>query len=158
MAGKKEKKEKAPKGAKGGKKKGLPLLALIPLAIAGVAALPVTLVMVAGLIPSIVIAFTDRNPKRNLTVAVVALNIASTLYVVLLLLKQGFSIDYAIRLLSQPVHFAIMWGGAGIGLALMSFVPQAVAQVLSSVAEIKIQKYRDNQNEMKKTWGDQVGQ
>lgn len=161
MADKKEKKEKAPKAAKGEKspkKKGIPLLAMIPIGIVAVAALPVTMIVVAGLIPSAVIAMTDRNPKRNQTVAVVALNIASTLYVALLLLKQGFSVEYAIKLLSQPIHFAIMWGGAGIGLALMTFVPQAVAQVLSSLAEIKIQKYRENQTELKKIWGDQVGQ
>lgn len=159
-AAKKEAGKKEAKGAKAGaaKKGGTPILLLIPLFIGAVAALPATLVAIAGLVPAFVAWFTDRSPKRSMMVAVGILNLTSTLYVVLMLVTKEFSLDYAVRLLSDPANYMIMWGGAGLGMALYSFVPQAVAQVLAVLAEGKIKKYRDHQVELKKTWGDQVGQ
>ncbi len=154
-----KKEAKAAKGEAAPKKKGgISILLLVPLAIAAVVGLPATLVALAGMVPTFVAWFTDRSPKRSMLVAVGVLNITSTLYVVLMLVIKEFSLDYAARLLSDPANYMIMWGGAGLGMALYTFVPQAVAQVLAVVAEGKIKKYREHQAELKKIWGDQVGQ
>ncbi len=158
MADKKEKKEKAPKAEKvKSGKKGLPLPLMIVLVIIGLIFLSITLVLVVGMLPAIVLSATDRSPKRNLTVGVGALNLSSTLYVIFALIKRGPTVEYAIQLLMDPANYLIMWAGAALALVLHKVIPAVVAQALAGMAEIKIQRLRENQKELKKTWGDGVG-
>jgi hypothetical protein len=65
-------------------------------------------------------------------------------------------LDYAIRMLQDPLNWLIMWGGAGIGLALLTLIPPVVAQVLTSISEFKLQKIKVNQAEIRKIWGEDV--
>jgi hypothetical protein len=141
------------------KKKGGTLwLAFVVLGIAGLFVLPLSMIVVVGFIPTIAMACTDKSRGRSVTVAVGALNMVGVTYLVIQLIQKGLSFDYALRLLSDPVHWLIMWGGAGLGYTLLYVIPPIVAHVLTSVSEFKIQKLKTNQDEIKKTWGKDVAE
>lgn len=147
---------KPEKTAKAGSKKGLPLFVIMLLGIIGLGALPVTLILIAGLIPTLVMAFTDRNPARHLTVCVGALNLVGISFVVLQMVKKGYGLDYALQLLIRPENWAIMLGGAALGYAIHTVIPPLVAQVLAAMAEGRVGKLKTNQQDIKKSWGAEV--
>ena len=144
------------KGAKGAKGKGGLMPAFIILGIGGLCVLPASIVAFCGLIPTIATTFTDKSRGRSVSVAVGALNLTGVAYIVIQLGMKGMRLDYAITLLQDPMNWLIMCGGAGIGLALLSLIPPIVAQVLTTLSEIKLQKLKANQVEIRKIWGEEV--
>jgi hypothetical protein len=157
MADKKPKAEKAAKPGKekkAGSKRKLLLFALIAV---GVVIPGAGVIMLAGLLPSLVIGLTDSSRGKSLTVCVASLNAAGVLHVVLELMRQGFSFEYALGLIYQPQTYIIMWGAAALGFGFFTFIPGLVAQAMAGMAEGKITRLRHNQQELKRLWGDQVG-
>lgn len=139
-----------------GNAKGSKLIALMVLGVLGLCVLPVSVVALAGLLPSLVIFMTDKSRGRSVTVAIGALNITGVAYVVINMLRKDISLDYAVRILSDPANWLIMWGGAGFGYLLLSIIPPLVAQVLTTLSEIRSQKLKANQTEIRKIWGEDV--
>ncbi len=146
---------KASKGKGTGKGRGL-FPAFLILGVASVFVLPASVVAAAGLIPTLVTAMTDKSRARSVTVAVGALNLTGVAYVVIQIFQKGLRLDYAMQLLQDPLSWLIMWGGAGIGMALLTLIPPIVAQVLTTLSELKLQKLKSNQAEIRKTWGEDV--
>ena len=143
------------------KKGGVGLIAFLIIIVGGLCLLPVTLIMLAGLIPSFAIAMSDRGRAKHFTVCVAALNCVGVVHMILELFKRNavttFSgIEYPMRLLSEPINWLIMWGGAGLGYALFAVIPPAIANLLSAMAQSKIETYKKNLTELQKTWGNDV--
>lgn len=138
------------------KKGGIPLVALILGGIAAMLALPITLVLAGALLPTGAIALTDRSEKRSATVCIGALNLASAVVVVMQLIRSGLSFDSALALLMQPMNWLIMWAGAAVGWAILTFVPPTVAQILAGMAEMRMTKLKKNLEDIKKNWSDSV--
>lgn len=148
---------KGAKGAKGGGKKKNGLFpAFLILGIGSLFVLPASIVALAGLIPTLATAMTDKSRAHSVTVAVGSLNLTGVVYVVIQIFQKGLRFDYAMQLLQDPLNWLIMWGGAGIGLALLSLIPPIVAQVLTTISEFKLQKLKANQAEIRKMWGEDV--
>jgi hypothetical protein len=145
---------KEKKAGSSGTKRKLLIFALIA---AGIAVPGAGVVMLAGLLPSLVIGLTDSSRGKSLTVCVASLNAAGVLHVLLGLMQQGFSFEYALNLVSTPQTYVIMWGAAGLGFTFFTFIPGMVAQMLAGMAEGKIARLRHNQQELKRLWGDEVG-
>lgn len=151
-----KKKEEKAEGKKAKKKGGIPLVALVLGGIAALLALPITLILVAALVPTFVLMLTDRSEKRSPTVCVGALNLSSAAVVVMQLMRTGLGFDNALALLMQPLNWLIMWAGAAVGWAILTFVPPVVAQLLAGMAEMRVVKLKKNLDEIKKNWSDSV--
>jgi hypothetical protein len=157
------KKEKpAPKGKEpkeGKKKKGggpSALMIIIFMALTFVA-LPISIVAIPGMIPTLVMALTDRREGKFKTAAVGSLNLAGVAYVVfLVLLRKGFNVEYALQLIRSPEMWAVMWGAAAIGYGIFVVIPPIVAQFLATIAEIRARKLRGNLDELRQVWGEDV--
>ncbi len=146
------------KTAKGVKKKGKGGLvpAFLILGVGAVLVLPASMVALAGLVPTLVMAMTDKSRAYSVTVAVGSLNLTGVVYVVIPVFQTGLRMDVAMNILQQPLNWLVMWGGAGLGLALLSLIPPVVAQVLTSISEFRLQRLRANQADIRKIWGDDV--
>lgn len=145
--------EKAPAKKKGGVKG---FFLFMVLGLAALFMLPITLVMLCGLLPSFSALLTDRSKGRNMLVAIGALNMTGVAHIIIGLIRKGVTLDYAMQILREPSNWLIMWGGAGVGYALFAIIPPIVAQVLAIMADVKAQKLKTNQGEIEKIWGKQV--
>lgn len=144
------------KGKGDGKKGGGLFPAFLILGIGSLFVLPASIVALAGLIPTLATAMTDKSRARSVTVAVGSLNLTGVAYLVIQIFQKGLRMDHAMQVLQDPLNWLIMWGGAGIGLALLSLIPPIVAQVLTTISEFKLQKLKANQVEIRKIWGEDV--
>ncbi|HVY12566.1 MAG TPA: hypothetical protein VHB73_03265, partial [Alphaproteobacteria bacterium] len=110
----------------------------------------------AGMLPTLAMSISDRSPGRSLTICVGSLNVASCLQALLMLLPRGLGLPSGLEVLMRPETFLIMWGGAALGLGLYTFIPALVAGLLSGMADVKIARLRQNQKELRRSWGDDV--
>src|ERR1019366_1145989 len=97
------KKRKVSRSSKGGT-----TVAIIGLMILVVVALPLCLVVVAGVLPTIVAIMTDRHPKRYLLRSLAALNLAGMVLPVAALLHAGLTVYGAATVLFDPYKWLWM--------------------------------------------------
>jgi hypothetical protein len=115
-----------------------------------------TAIVLLGLLPTFVIALTDREPGMYKAYTIGAMNFAGVIPFLVDLWKKNHSTDYAFMIMSNPNNLLIMFGCAAIGHLINISVPMAIAIVSQFGAEIKIRNLRRQQELMKKLWGDDV--
>jgi hypothetical protein len=146
-----KKKRKVSRSTKGGT-----TIAVIGLMVLVVVALPLCLVVVAGMLPTIVAAITDRHPKRYLLRSLAALNLAGMIIPVAALLHAGMTVAGAATVLFDPFKWLWMYGGAALGWLCYLGAP-AIAKVVVETQAAQAQ--RDLQHRAKalaEEWGEEV--
>jgi hypothetical protein len=131
------------------------LLAVLATAMA-VAALPLCMILAAGLLPTAVAAVVDRLPGRYLPRTVGPTNLAGTALPVLTLFRNDFSISGALHVLMDPHNWLIMYGGAAIGWGLHWVMPQIAHVTLDMIAKQTEQRLRRRADQLVGEWGAEV--
>jgi hypothetical protein len=121
-----------------------------------VAALPLCMVLAAGLVPTVVAAVVDRHPRRFLVRSVGPANLAGTVLPTLTLFQTDFSISGALHVLMDPHNWLIMYGAAAIGWSLHWALPQAAYVVLDMMAKSADQRLRRRAEQLIGEWGAEV--
>jgi hypothetical protein len=119
-------------------------------------ALPLCILLVVGLAPTVVAALVDRHRRRYLARAVAATNLAGMVVPVIQLLHVGMSLSGAQAVLGDPRYWLIMYGAAAIGW-LLSFSMPSVARVYVDVRADRLQRQLETRaKELVKEWGEEV--
>jgi hypothetical protein len=119
--------------------------------------LPLCLVLGLGLLPSGVALLFDRHPRRYLTWAVAAANVAGMVWPVAALLHAGPSLDVALGLLGDPRNWLLMYGGAALGWGLSEAAPIGARLFLDFRAAEAERKLRKRAAQLNEEWGSEVG-
>ena len=130
-------------------------LAVLATAMA-VAALPLCMILAAGLLPTAVAAVVDRLPGRFLARTVGPANLAGAALPVLGLFKTEFSIAGALHILMDPHNWLIMYGAAAIGWGLHWAMPQIAQVILDMIASQAEQRLRRRADQLIGEWGAEV--
>lgn len=135
----------------------LSILALVVLGLV-VFATPAFVVFAVGAIPSLVAAVIDREPGRNATIAVTAINLSGIAPFVMELLVTGATMGRAIAMINDVFVLAVMYGTAAIGWALVLGMPKVAAVYISVSNDAKAQAMRREQRRLVDDWGEAVTQ
>src|SRR5579885_453971 len=108
---------KAPSARRGGHAGLLTVIALL-VTVLLVTALPLCMLMVAGMLPSLVAAVVDSNPRRYITISVTIANLGGMVMPGLAFMKLGMTIGGALQVLGDPQNWLVMYGAAGVGWVL----------------------------------------
>jgi hypothetical protein len=136
--------------AKGG------MVALVGAMILVVVALPLCLVLVAGLAPTIVAAYTDRNPQRYLFRTVGVLNLAGMVVPVATLIHVGLNVAGATLVLFDPYKWLWMYGTSGLGWLIYLFMP-SIAKVMVDAKAVKTELHlQERTKALVEEWGEEV--
>jgi hypothetical protein len=131
-------------------------IALLGAMVLVVVALPLCLVLVAGLAPTIVAAYTDRNPRRYLFRTVGVLNLAGMVVPVATLLHAGLNVHGATLVLFDPYKWLWMYGTSGLGWVIYLFMP-SIARVLVDAKAVKTeQNLQERAKALVEEWGEEV--
>jgi hypothetical protein len=131
------------------------LLAVLATAMA-VAALPLCMILGAGLVPTLVAAVVDRHPRRFLVRAVCPANLAGTVYPVLILFRSDVSISGALHVLGDPHNWLVMYGAAAVGWGLHWVLPQIAYVALDLMAKSADARLRRRADQLVGDWGAEV--
>lgn len=156
----KTKKKAPPKGRKKKPGRGLSFgqtFVTIPLLIVvAVFAAPTTIVFLAGMMPSAVAVIIDTTPGRYAARCVFALNLAGLAPFLRLLWYGPNDVPAAVRIVSDPYAWLVIYGAAGIGWLLFLGLPNAIAMVKKLEADRQARRLRERQHELVEEWGPSI--
>ncbi|MDB5364888.1 MAG: hypothetical protein JWM77_815 [Rhodospirillales bacterium] len=127
----------------------------IILGLVGLAAVcaPSTLFLLFALLPTLVTAMLEQNPRRSVTIAVGATNLAGAVPGLLHLWHQGGTMDRAIELLNDPARWGWAYAGAMAGGLIAAALPKLVAHVMAGTLERRVNELEQRQKQLTAQWG-----
>lgn len=121
-----------------------------------VTALPLCILFVVGMMPTIVAAIVDSNRARYLARSVAAMNLAGLVQPLMAVLHVGISLASVQHVLADSLSWLSMYGAAAIGWLLTLAMPW-IARVFVDMRADQLQRQLENRAEMLvKDWGEQV--
>jgi hypothetical protein len=143
-------------GGRGAPRGATATVVMIVFALLAITALPLCIVLLTGLIPTMVSVLTDRYRARYLTRTIGAMNLAGIAPLVYQLWTHHFTLDEAMALLSNPMSWLMMYGAAALGWALFLAMP-LVARVVVDVRADQQQTYlKARAKQLVAEWGEDV--
>lgn len=119
-------------------------------------ALPTTLILCIGALPSIIAFVTDKTRRKARAISITALNLAACSLYLLKLWSHGNDFHYALALISDPFSIVVMYVGAAAGYAIDWFLSGAISQVLYAKAKARQKDIVKRQEVLTKRWGRQI--
>lgn len=131
----------------------LTLVLVIPL---GLFVLPSTVLLLAGLIPTIVAYVVDKDPDKSAALTVGSMNLTGIAPFLVRLWQAGHTLDGTARLLADPFTWMVMFGAAAIGWLMYFFIPMGVAMVEQARSGSRIREMEAERAGLVADWGPEV--
>ena len=135
---------------------GAATIFMIALTVLAVVALPLCLLLLAGMIPAMVSVLLDRYRARYLTRTVGAMNLAGIAPLALQLWNGGFTLAGAISLLSNPLNWLMMYGAAALGWGLFFVTPPLARIIVDLRADQAQSDLKARAEQLIAEWGEEV--
>ena len=119
-------------------------------------ALPLCLLLLAGLLPTIVAVVVDRHPRRYLARTVGAMNLAGITPGAFQMWEAGISFSALQMVISSPYTWLVMYGAAGIGWVLYFCVPPVVGMVIDVKVDETRRRLEARTKVLIEEWGEEV--
>jgi hypothetical protein len=119
-------------------------------------AMPVCILLIAGMIPSITAYVVDRTPRRMLTLTVASLNFAGTVPFCARLWFVPDGMRTLAPMLAEPWVWMVMYLAAAAGWLLHFAMPPIVTLVLERSLDMRKAKYLAIQQRLEAEWGPEV--
>lgn len=143
------------------KRSGL-LTFMILLFPAALVMLATTVIMIVGMIPTMVAFIIDRDEKKPAAICVGGFNFCGCLPFAINLWKDNHaalsmeSVKMAMRILSQPLSWLLMFGAAAVGWAFYFGIPPIIAGSEIAKAERQIEALKKRKVSLVQEWGPDV--
>lgn len=131
-------------------------LAVGALGLASLAVLPLFLVIVPGMMPTLVTLFIDRQRPRHLTYTVGVMNFAGVLPYLLTLATGRLSLQTVAVLLSDPMVWLVMYGAAASGWLICAVTSPLARLCLEIQAAQKRRTLEALAKAIRQEWGEEV--
>ena len=134
----------------------LATVAIALVTLLAVTALPLCLLLMAGLIPTMVAAMVDRFRARYLTRTVGAMNLAGIAPLAFRLWSDGLTLRAATDILLHPVSWLLMYGAAAIGWAIFLGMPSVARTFVDVRADHLQHQLKARAKVLVEEWGEEV--
>lgn len=118
--------------------------------------LPITFVLIIGMLPTLAAASIDTGKGKNKTLTVGSMNLAGCMPYLLDLCTGAGEMEDAIFLLSSPTTIIIIYGAAVVGYLINWLATMAVAAVIIQQSKSRIKKIEETKKNLEKRWGKKV--
>ncbi len=141
------------------KAKKLTLGGRILVAVLGVAAvifLPTTILLIAGMLPTIVARVIDRSPERLKAVTVGCMNFAGCFPFWYTMVQTGHKVDNSLAILTDPLTIVVMYSCALIGYLIEWICTIIVSGLMVQRGKARLDLIKKTQDEFVTRWGSEV--
>jgi hypothetical protein len=114
---------------------------------------PTFLLILFGLAPTWVAFVTDRSHGRARAFAIGTFNLAGTVPFFVQIWRSEHQMDVALKLLSEPMSWLIMYGAASIALVLVWIGPSISSLVMEYRDSSRAKRLGRRQTELLNNWG-----
>jgi hypothetical protein len=129
---------------------------MVVFALLAITALPLCIVLLAGLVPTMVSIVVDRYRARYLTRTVGAMNLAGIAPMIFQLWTHGFAMADALTMLQNPMNWLLMYGAAALGWGLFLAMPQVARIVVDIRADQHQAELKARAKQLVAEWGEDV--
>lgn len=126
------------------------------LGVAAVIFLPTTLLLVAGMLPTIVARIIDRSPERLKAVTVGCMNFAGCFPFWFTMVQTGHKIDNALAILTDPLTIVVMYSCAVIGYLVEWICTIIVSGLMVQRGKSRLELIKKTQEDFTTRWGNEV--
>ena len=131
-------------------------VAMALVAVLAVTALPLCILLLTGLVPTMVATVVDRYRAKYLTRAVGFMNLAGLTPLVVQLWTNGLTMNGVAGILSRPINWLTMYGAAGIGWVLFLGMP-SLARIFVDIRADQLQRdLHARAKHLVQEWGEEV--
>jgi hypothetical protein len=131
-------------------------LGIFILGILALAVVPLILVLLPGMMPTLVTLFIDRQRPRYLTYTVGAMNFSGVLPILLTIARGPLTMTAAGVALTNPVSWMVMYGAAAVGWLIYGATPPLARLCLELQASQKRRALEALAKAVRQEWGDEV--
>jgi hypothetical protein len=131
-------------------------LAIIALCASGLAVLPLCLIALPGMMPSIAACFLDGRRTRYLGYTVGVMNFAGVFPFLLVTAQGGMTLEVAAAKLSDPFAWIVMYGAAAIGYLTAAATPPLARLCIEIQSGQRRRALEAMAKAMRSEWGDEV--
>ncbi|HTI87397.1 MAG TPA: hypothetical protein VL966_12405 [Alphaproteobacteria bacterium] len=119
------------------------------------AMLPTALILVVGGLPTLVAFIVDRHKKHLLTRCVGSLNLAGILPYLLKIWTHHTTLA-AVQMLTDPLVWLVMYGGAAVGWVIFLSAPSIAWLQVEITGSRRVKALRARQKQLLDEWGNEV--
>lgn len=141
------------------KKKGMTWqiqLVLIFVVLAGIAAMPTTVLLCLGMLPTLVAWFIDRTKERTRALTVGAMNAAGCTPFILQLWTTSNNLESSLMIISDPRTIIVMYCAAGVGYLIDWAISGLVGSVMVQRATGRRDQIAKRKAALVERWGREV--
>lgn len=124
--------------------------------LAAVAALPTTVMLFLGMLPTMVCLFIDRTAEKTRVLTVGAMNAAGCSPFIVQLWTTHNTFENSMSITTDPRTVIVMYCAAGVGYMLDWAISGIVATIMVQRAQHRIGLIQKKQEEMVERWGREV--
>lgn len=118
--------------------------------------LPTTFLLVLGMLPTFVSAAVDREPGKNKTFTIGAMNFAGCFPYLLGVWMQSNSMETVMLYLSDPATIVIIYGSAAVGYLINWLVTIGVSSLLIQRSQLRLKRIEEEKKQLEARWGKEV--
>ncbi|HEY8190247.1 MAG TPA: hypothetical protein VIF12_06140 [Micavibrio sp.] len=149
-------KEKKKKKKKGGRSNWRIQVLMIIIVMAALAAMPTSLMMLIGMMPTFGAFLIDRTSEKIRVLTVGAMNVSGCTPFVLRLWTSGHTMENSLSIITDPRTIIVMYCAAGIGYVIDWTVSGLVATIMVGRAASRREQIAKQQASMAERWGREV--
>lgn len=131
-------------------------ISIVVVTVMAVAALPLCLLFVGGMLPTVAAAVVDRHSRRYLARTVAATNLVGVLPPALRMWEAGVDFSSLQSAIASPYTWLLMYGAAGTGWLLYFVMPPLVRILVDLRSEETRQRLDARTKMLVEEWGDEV--
>lgn len=129
---------------------------LIFVFLAMIAAMPTTIMLFLGMLPTMVAIFVDRTHEKTRALSVGAMNLAGCSPFILQLWTTHHAVENAMAIISDPRTIVVMYCAAGVGYIIDWAVSGLVGGMMIHRAKARREQIRKIQASLVERWGREV--
>lgn len=115
-----------------------------------------TVLLLAGMLPTLVALVTDDDKEKSRAVTVGAMNFAGVAPFLIELWEQGQTMDVALAIVMQPNNWLVMLGAAAVGHMILYVVPPMIVSLTINQNATRYEKLKESIEQLKEIWGPEV--
>lgn len=131
-------------------------LTVMVITVLALTALPMCILLVAGLLPTGAAVLIDRHRHRYLARTVGAMNLAGVIPGALRMWEVGVTFASLQQIVGSPYSWLVMYGAAGMGWVLYFCVPPVVGMVIEVRDDETKRRLESRSKLLIEEWGEEV--
>ena len=118
--------------------------------------LPSTFLVAIGMLPTFAAALIDKDPAKNKTFTIGAMNFAGCFPYLMGLWTESNTMETAIDYIANSETIIVMYGAAALGYLINWLVTMGVSSLIIKKSKMRIGKIEEEKLALEKRWGKEV--